>query len=849
MCVYRRVVMKRLGLILLISLVVYPVLHRADDADVKVDVEYEQPSLETASGPANVESNIVWSEVDEYGSNFTAADKSSLKETKFTFQAEINRLMSILVNSLYSNRDVFLRELISNASDALDKLRFMMLTKTSESSEESGDLKPQIRIWVDKEKRQLNIRDTGIGMSKEELENNLGKIAKSGTSDFIQKLSLGGENLDSQIGQFGVGFYSAFLVADSVTVTTKSGGHPQYVWRSSSDDSGSYTIAEDPRKDTLKQGTLITLDLKRDANAYMSESKLRSLIHQYSEFINFPIYLRISKTVSEQKAEGEAGAEMPKESEKPDEKPARVDDDEEDDDEEPVMTGEVDVADKKVMYSWELVNNQRPIWTRKSSEISSAEYDEFYKVLNRNDTRTPLTYIHFTAEGDHTFTCLLYIPASSPFNVFDRTEKYHNLRLHVKRVYITDNFDDILPRYLAFLVGLVDSDNMPLNVSREVLQKHRLMNMIRKKIVSKVLGTIEDMFENDRELYDKFYLEYSANLKYGVVDDKKNSHRLMRLLLFNSYRHPKKKITLQQYVNEMPEGQNQIYYIGGESMKTIKGSPLIEPATKKGYDVLYLPSTIDAYTIEVSRSFRAENNVTYSFTDMTKESNSISPEDKKMLEDLEQGEYKPLLDFFSKHMKEYHIGSVKLTNRLHTTPCALIASSNSYSANMERIIKAQYAETMTPLVMKALGKTFEFNVDHPIVQELLRLVKENETETALESLQLLYESAMITSGYSIEHPIAFSRRLHRLVGQNLRIPMDWSVDEPEVGEEEEEQDDNRDKLEPYDTIDADQQEQEDEQLDDEQMQDDHLDVEANEHVDDEAPLMETQSEGVIHDEL
>jgi len=690
---------------------------------------------------------------------FTIAEKKLLSEDKFQFQAEINRLMGILINSLYSNRDIFLRELISNASDALDKIRFLSLTDKAVLGEGEHS-KLEIRILVDKKNRMLHVRDTGIGMSRNDLVNNLGRIAKSGTAEFIEKLSKS-DTLSSQIGQFGVGFYSTFLAATTVTVTTKHNDDVQYVWESSDADQGSYTIATDPRGNTLGRGTLVSLHLRPDADEYLDENKLREMIRRYSEFINFPIYLYAphEKDTFDDLTEEEA-----KVTEEELKSANAVEGDIVDEDEAQEMF-------KKEVYEWELINQNKPIWTRKAADISEAEYANFYKAIVKDESAS-LHHIHFSAEGDHSFTGLLYIPSRPPFAMFDQRAALSHVKLYVKRVFITDTFD-LLPKYLAFLAGVVDSDDLPLNISRETLQQHRIMDIIRKKLVRKALAMFQELADENPAKYAQFYASFHTNLKLGAIEDFSNRPRLMKLLRFTTFKHGSgaDPISLEQYVSEMRPGQDKIYYLGGETEEGIRSSPLLETLTSKGYDVLFLTAPIDEYVVETVGKFESGSSGTkYKFADVGKEGLKVDADEEKKVKHMRE-EFKPLTEFLKKHL-EGKFYAVKLTNRLRNTPCALVAAANSYSANMERIIKAQALGGDDRMKHVApVNKVLELNPHHPIVKELLKLVNEGQEDRAKEAGQLLFDGAVVSSGFSLEQPLAFSHRLYKALSHNLNIDM------------------------------------------------------------------------------
>lgn len=411
---------------------------------------------------------------------------------KYTFQTEVNRMMKLIVNSLYRNKEIFLRELISNASDALDKIRLLSLTSKEELNT-NPDL--NIKIKMDKDNKILHIMDSGIGMSKDDLINNLGTIAKSGTADFLSKMQDpdSTSDLSDMIGQFGVGFYSAFLVADRVIVTSKHNSDEQYVWES---DANSFSIIKDPRGDTLKRGSIISLKLKDEASDFLQEDTVKNLIQKYSQFINFPIYLWSSTEV-----------EVDEEVEETDSKPNSGETDDEANVEEAEESKPTTKKIKKIVWDWHLINENKPIWTKKPNEVTKEEYNAFYKSLTK-DSSEPLAHTHFIAEGEVSFKSLLYIPKIQPSESFNRYgTKSDNIKLFVRRVFITDEFNDIMPNFLNFIRGIVDSDDLPLNVSRETLQQHKLIKVLKKKIVRKVLDMIGKI---DKDAYKIFWKEYST---------------------------------------------------------------------------------------------------------------------------------------------------------------------------------------------------------------------------------------------------------------------------------------------------------------------------------------------------
>ncbi|KAK4313756.1 hypothetical protein Pmani_014914 [Petrolisthes manimaculis] len=588
------------------------------------------------------------------------------KAEKHVFQAEVNRMMKLIINSLYRNKEIFLRELISNASDALDKIRLLSLT-----AKEELDTNPElvIRIKADKDNHVLHITDTGIGMTRNDLVNNLGTIAKSGTSEFFSKLqdSENTEQASDLIGQFGVGFYSAFLVADSVAVTSKHNQGKQHIWES---DSGEFSVAEDPRGDTLSRGTTVSLQLKEEAYDFVEVDTVKNLIKKYSQFINFPIYLWESKTEE---------VEEPIDEDEEPEQEDKVEEDEEgkveeEKEEEKPKTKKV----SKTTWDWTLVNDAKPIWTRKPTEIEDGEYDEFYKTLSK-DSKEPLAKTHFIAEGEVTFKSLLFVPEVQPSESFNKYgTRTDNIKLYVRRVFITDDFQDMMPNYLNFIRGVVDSDDLPLNVSRENLQQHKLLKVIKKKLVRKTLDMIKKM---EPEAYEKFWKEFSTNIKLGAIEDSANRTRLAKLLRFLSSASKDKVTSLTEYVERMKDKQEHIYYMAGSSKSEVENSPFVERLIKKGYEVLYLVEAIDEYAINSIPEFEGKK-----FQNVAKEGLTIDEGEgaKERLEELKKV-YEPLTKWLSEDALKDEVSKAVVSERLSDSPCALVASMFGWTGNMERL--------------------------------------------------------------------------------------------------------------------------------------------------------------------
>jgi molecular chaperone HtpG len=618
------------------------------------------------------------------------------------FQAEVQQLLHLVVHSLYSNKEIFLRELISNASDACDKLRFEALTDDA-LFENDPELK--IRIAYDKKARTMTVSDNGIGMDRQEVVDNIGTIARSGTRHFFDKLT-GDQAKDSQlIGQFGVGFYSSFIVADKVTLLTRRAGlGPEHGVRWESGGESGYVLETVEKSN---RGTDIILHLKEDCDEFLEEWKLRGIIAKYSDHINLPILMKVTKPAEK---EGE----------------------------EPTVAEET-------------INRASAFWTRSKNDITEDEYKEFYKHIG-HDFAEPLVWTHNRVEGTLEYTSLLYIPSQAPFDLWER-EQHHGIKLYVRRVFIMEDPEQLMPRYLRFVRGVIDSNDLPLNVSREILQNSKVIDSIRGGSVKKVLGLLQDMAKNESEKYAKFWQAFGRVLKEGPAEDHNNREQIAKLLRFASTHDdsPEQKVSLEDYLERMQEGQEKIYYITADSLAAAKHSPHLEIFRKKGIEVLLLVDRVDEWLM--SHLFEFDGKHMQSVAKGALDLKDIDSEAEKEEQKQAQEEYKDLLERVKETLGE-HVQDVRVSTRLTDSPACLVMDEYAMSAHLERLLRdaGQPVPSSKPHL--------ELNTGHPLVS---RLQHEQDKDRFSDWTHLLFEQALLAEGGQLEDPASFVQRLNGLL--------------------------------------------------------------------------------------
>lgn len=627
-----------------------------------------------------------------------------MTETK-KFKTEVQQLLNLMVHSLYSNKDIFLRELIANAADAIDKARFESLTNQDIAQEW------EIRIDTDKDKGIISVSDNGIGMTKDEVVKNIGTIAKSGTKAFLAALEKNKEESSPDlIGQFGVGFYSSFMVADKVTLETKKAGSDEKGVRWESEGQSKYSLEE---ADIKKQGTTIQVHLKGDSKSYLEEWKIKEIVKKYSDFIEHPVKMKVTRK-------------------KDDESEETVD---------------------------EILNSQQAIWLRDSNDITEEDHKNFFEHLDHFGG-DPLMHIQYSAEGTTEFKALIYLPSKAPFDLFMPEQRKHGLHLYIKRVFITDECKELLPDYLRFVKGVVDSSDLPLNISREILQDNPEILKINKNIVKKILSELKKLFDTDYDKYLTFYKEFGKTLKEGMHTDFQNKEKMQDLLLFETMKNePGKLISLQEYCKAMPEKQKDIYYIIGENRTALENSPHLEVLKDKGYDVIFMTDPIDEWVVQSLTQYeeKALKPVGKGEIELDEESKE---ESKKKTEKATK-EHKSLIEAIKKSLED-KVKEVRFSQRLTESACCLVSDTYDPTPNMERILKAMNQE------MPQTKRILELNPDHPLVNGLQNLYDKSKKDPKLgEYAEMLYDQALLAEGSPIPDPLAFAKRVSNLMVEGL----------------------------------------------------------------------------------
>ena len=732
------------------------------EEEVKEEEEEEVKEEEVKEEEEEDEDTFVQPLPDKTITDVPVVDETN-SET-FVFQAEINQLMSLIINTFYSNKDIFLRELISNSSDALDKIRHESLVEPSKLSAEES---LHINLITSEDKNIFIIEDTGIGMTKTDLINNLGTIAKSGTKSFMEAVQ-NNANL-SMIGQFGVGFYSAFLVADKVQVISKHNDDEEFMWES--DAGGCFRITSS--NIGLKRGTRMILHLKDDQENLRKVDNIRQLVKTHSQYVNYPISILVQKTKEVEVEEEDIEEEDVGEEKEKDENKEKKDEDgvvEEEDEDEEKKEEKKKKTVTETYEEWDKINVKKPLWLEDPKEISTKKYNDFYKHIS-GDYNDYGAVKHFTVEGQLDFTCLLFIPKQVPFDMFEPNKKRNNIKLYVRRIFISDDCQDLCPEWLSFVKGIVDSQDLPLNISRETLQQNQIMKIMKKNIVKKILDKFNEL-THDEDTYMEFYNQYHKNLKLGIHDDSTYRDKLVKLLRYYSTKSDEKMTSLDDYVSRMKENQEHIYFISGESKKSVENSLFLEKMKKHNLEVLFMCDPIDEYCLQQLNEFEGKK-----FKNITKENLDLPlTKEEEEEEEEKQKEFKDLCDKM-KNILSNNISSVIVSNRLNDSPCCIVTGEHAWSANMERIMKAQTLKNDSMMGYMTSNKIMEINIDNPVIIELKnKLSVDKNDKTINDIVWLLHDTTLLNSGFHLEEPSSFCNRINRMIKLGLSLDDDNEIE-------------------------------------------------------------------------
>lgn len=741
-----------------------------------------KPSDEISSNKLSAEVVEPANDEPKSASLFDLASEPSKEKSAehFEYQAHTSRLMNLIVHSMYVNSEVFIRELLANACDAIDKLRREAFGKAELATEITKEAKVVVRL--DKAAGTISFIDNGIGMSKQELKDYLGTIAKSGTAETLAKIK---ESKDAStlIGQFGVGFYSAFLVANQVAVSSKSDKDPkQHLWISNA-DSGDYKILEDPRGTNMKRGTEIILKLKDEHANFLDQDVVKKTMETYASFYPYPIFLEVNKTITEEVEE------IKDETETNDKEEAAVEDEATEKKEKKTI--------EKIVKEEVQVNSNKPLWMRDPKDVTSEEYTNLYKALFKTNEE-PLTHIQFKAEGDVDFRGLVFIPKKAPNFGFSANEKEQKAAIHlyVRRAFVTDKIDDFLPSFMTFVKAIVDSDDLGLNISRESLQNNSVLRTIKAKVLSKVFEALKKLAENDAKGYKEFFDAYGYSLKLELANQDKFKSKIGPLLRYQSSKSKGELISLDDYVARKKDNQKSIYYLAGTSVDEIEKSPFIEKLKAADYELLYMIDPVDEHTIRSLTKYED-----FEFQNAASEGLKLPGESEDDLKALDE-EYKPLIEFIKEHLSE-DVEKVVLSTRLVHSPSAVVATQNGWTGNMERVIMAQASAKDNPMLsfFAMQKKVFEINPKHPLISKLLSKVKSNsKSKSALEVVKVMFDSSLVQAGYALKNTKRFASAIEHLSSSMLESSsgandvFEKAADSKKVQKEDIEEENEHDEL-------------------------------------------------------